>query len=377
MKLQFALLRKKEDRARGEADKLLKEVRMKKYSGLLAVAAAGLLVIANAVSAAADDFYAGKTIRFVVGAPAGGGYDHYTRAIARHLGKHIPGNPSMLIENMAGAGSLIAANYVYNKGDPDGLTIGVWISGQIIRDALGDKSTKFDGRKFGWIGAPSKGSPTCAIMGFTGLRTWEDVLNVKRPIRMGGVRAGTSYDDVPRILNNVAGTKFDAISGYAGTSPVRLAMQSREVEGACLGWESMRVSNRAMLDAKGEDELIPFITHKKLEDPEVKNLPLFTDVIKGEDNIATYKTWAFSYEFQRPFSLPPNTPKERLETLRKAFAATLRDSEFLAEAKKTKLDIDPVAGEEIEGYVKQIYSMSDKVKQNLSFLVRPTQKKTN
>lgn len=325
----------------------------------------------------AEGFYQGKTIRFIVGAPAGGGYDTYTRAIARHLARHIPGNPSMVVENMEGAGSLIAANHVYNKAEPDGLTIGVWISGQIIRHALGDRSIKFDGRKFGWIGAPSKGSPTCAMMGFTGLKTWEDVLNSKRPIRMGGVRAGTSYDDVPRILNNVAGTKFDVISGYAGTSPVRLAMQRREVEGACLGWESMRVSNRAMLDAKGDNKLIPLITHKKLEDPEVNNLPLFTEVIKGEDNLATYKTWAASYEFQRPFSLPPNAPTERLETLRKAFAATLRDSEFLAEAKKMKLDVEPVAGEEINEYVKQIYSMSDKVKHNLSFLVRPTQKTSN
>lgn len=191
------------------------------------------------------------------------------------------------------------------------------------------------------------------------------------------MRAGTAYDDVPIILNNVAGTKFDVISGYAGTSPVRLALQRREVEGACLGWESMRVSNRVMLDAKGDDQLIPFITHKKLEDPEVKDLPLFTEVIKGETNLATYATWAASYEFQRPFSLPPGTPAERLRTLRKAFAATLRDAAFLAEAKKIKLDIEPVRGEEIDGYVKQIYSMSDKVKQNLGFLVRSTKKKSN
>jgi tripartite-type tricarboxylate transporter receptor subunit TctC len=337
----------------------------------------GLGLLITLPSARAEDFYKGKTIRFVVGAPAEGGYDTYTRAIARHLGKHIPGNPSMVVENMEGAGSLIAANHVYNKAEPDGLTIGVWISGQIIRDALGDKSIKFDGRKFGWIGAPSNGSPTCAVMGFTGLKTWEDVGNSKRPIKMGGVRAGTAYTDVPSILNQVAGTKFEVISGYAGTSPVRLALQRREVEGACLGWESMSVSNRAMLDAKGDDELIPFITHRKLEDPEVKDLPLFTEVIKGKDNLATYKTWAASYEFQRPFSLPPKAPKERLATLRKAFAATLRDAEFLAEAKKTKLYIKPVSGEEIEGYVKEIYSMSDQVKQNLSFLVKPTQRQSN
>jgi tripartite-type tricarboxylate transporter receptor subunit TctC len=324
----------------------------------------------------AEDFYQGKTIRFIVGAPAGGGYDTYARSIARHLGKHIPGNPSMVVDNMEGAGSLIAANHVY-KGDPDGLTVGVWISGQIIRQALGDRGARFDGRKFGWIGAPSGGSPTCAVMGFTGLKTWDDVLRAKRPIRMGGMRAGTSYDDVPRILNNVAGTNFDVISGYLGTSPIRLAMQKHEVEGACLGWESMRVSNRAMLDAKGDNELIPFIAHKRLEDPEVKDLPLFKEVIKGEDNLATYNTWAASYEFQRPFSVPPGTPRERLQILRKAFAAALRDPEFLAEAKKTKLDIEPVSGEDIEVYVKQIYSMSKKVKQNLGFLVKSTQKKTN
>ncbi|HXV47322.1 MAG TPA: hypothetical protein VEB61_00875 [Candidatus Binatia bacterium] len=325
----------------------------------------------------ADDFYRGKTIRFIVGAPAGGGYDTYTRAIARHFGKHIPGNPSMVIENMDGAGSLIAANYTFNKAERDGLAVGVWISGQVIRQALGDRSARFDGRKFGWIGAPSKGSPTCAIMGFTGFKNWDDVLNAKRPIRMGGVRAGTAYDDAPTILNNVAGTKFDVISGYSGTSIVRVAMQKREVEGACLGWESMRVSNRAMLNAEGDDKLIPFITHKRIEDPEVKDLPLFTDVIKGEDNLSTYKTWAASYEFQRPFTVPPGTPTERLVILRKAFATTLKDGEFLAEAKKTKLDIEPVSGEEIDGYVKQIYSMSDKVKRNLSFLVKSSQRKSN
>jgi tripartite-type tricarboxylate transporter receptor subunit TctC len=343
----------------------------------IAIAVVSLFMALSFSNGRADEFYKDKTIHFIVGAPAGGGYDTYTRAIARHLRKHIPGNPSMVVDNMDGAGSLIAANYLYNKAERDGLTIGVWISGQIIRQALGDRGPKFDGRKFGWIGAPSKGSPTCAIMAYTGMKTWRDVLHSNRAIRMGGVRAGTAYDDAPTILNNVAGTKFEVITGYKGTSPIRIAMQSKEVEGACLGWESMRVSNRAMLDANGDEKLIPFITHKRLEDPEVKDLPLFTEVIKGKDNLATYNTWAASYEFQRPFSLPPGAPPERLQILRQAFSATLRDPEFLAEAKKMKLDIEPVAGEDIDGYVKQIYSMSDTVKRNLSFLVKSTQSKAN
>jgi hypothetical protein len=133
-------------------------------------------------------------------------------------------------------------------------------------------------------------------MARSGLNTWEEVRNAKRPIRMGGVRTGTSYTDVPKILNQVAGTSFDVISGYAGTSPVRMALQRHEVEGACLGWESMRVSNRAMLDAKGDDRLIPFITHKRMEDPEVQDLPLFTEVIQG-------KTWLHT----KPGRLPTNS----------------------------------------------------------------------
>jgi len=336
-----------------------------------------LIGVLPALPVGADNFFEGKTIRFVVGAPAGGGYDTYARAVARHIGKHIPGNPTSVVENMDGAGSLIAANYTYNKADPDGLTIGVWISGQIIRQALGDRAARFDGRKFGWIGAPSNGAPTCAIMGHAGFNNWDEIRSAKRAIRMGGVRRGTSYDDLPAILNNVAGTQFDVITGYKGTSIIKVALQNREVEGACLGWESMSVSNRAMLDAKGPDRLIPFLIHKKIEDPEVSGLPLFTDVIKGEDNLATYRTWAASYEFQRPFSLPPGAPSDRLALLRKAFAATLRDSDFLADAKKTKLFIEPVAGEDIDKHVNQIYSMSSKVKQNLSFLVRSTERRSN
>lgn len=347
-----------------------------KTKPVLAIALLGFGVMSHlsAAPTAANDFFEGKTIRFVVGAPAGGGYDTYARVISRHMVKHIPGNPTAVVENMDGAGSLIAANYTYNKAEPDGLTIGVWISGQIIRQALGDRATRFDGRKFGWIGAPSNGAPTCAIMGHAGLQNWNEIRAAKRMIRMGGVRRGTSYDDLPAILNNVARTNFDVITGYKGTSIIKVAMQTREVEGACLGWESMSVSNRSMLDAKGPDRLIPFLIHKKLADPEVSGLPLFTDVITGEDNLATYNTWAASYEFQRPFSLPPGAPADRLATLRKAFVTTLRDSEFLADARKTKLFIEPVTGEVVDKYVNQIYSMSAKVKKNLSFLVRSSQK---
>jgi hypothetical protein len=149
-------------------------------------------------------------------------------------------------------------------------------------------------------------------------------------------------------------------------------MRSKEVDGACWSWESMRTTAQAMLDAKGEDELIPFIIHRRWEEPEVKNLPTFSEVIKDKNNQLAYRTWNAANEFARPFSVPPGVPKERLESLRRAFAATMKDPEFLADAKKSKLDLNYVSAAEIEKYVDEMYSMPADVKENLQFLMRKT-----
>ncbi len=318
----------------------------------------------------AAGFYKGKTIRFVVGYAPGGGYDTYTRTAVRHISKYIPGNPTTVVQNMTGAGSLIAANYTYNRAKPDGLTVGVWNGGIILQQVLGEKRAKFKADKFGWVGAPVKGWPTCAIMGFTGLKTLEDVVNSKKPLKMGATRAGSTTDDLPKILNKTLGTKFDVISGYRGTATIRRAMREREIDAACWGWESMWVTARSMLDAEGDDQLIPFLTQGNPGDREIAHLPQVTDVIKGEDNLATFRAWFATYEFQRPLSLPPGTPKDRLEILRKAFEATLKDPAFLADAKKSKLIIKYVSAEEIEKFVAQILTAPPKAKENLWFLVR-------
>jgi len=261
-----------------------------------------VVVLAGAsTTALGEEFFKGKTIRFVVGFSPGGGYDTYTRAVARHIGKYIPGNPTLIVQNMTGAGSLIAAHYIYKRAKPDGLTVGVWNGALILKKAIGDRSIKFNPKKNEWIGTPSVGLPSCGIMGFTGLKTLKDVLNTKKPIKMGGTRSGTT-NDLPKILNKTLGTKFDVISGYRGTSTIRIAMQKNEVEGACWGWESMRVTARAMLNAKGDEKFIPFITHGDSQDPEVKDIPRLTDVVKGEANRAILNSWLQQYNFQRPFS---------------------------------------------------------------------------
>jgi tripartite-type tricarboxylate transporter receptor subunit TctC len=330
----------------------------------------GIVLLALAIrTAGANEFYQGKTIRFVVGFAPGGGYDLSARIVGRHIGKHIPGNPTIVVENMTGAGSLIAANYTYNSAKPDGLFVGIWNSAYVLRQALGDKAVRFDGRKLGWIGAPTKGTPFCSIMANTGLKSLKDVVAANREIKMGSTGPGSTYDDLPQILNRTLGTKFKVISGYEGTGPILVAMRRKEIDGGCWTWESARTTARPMLDAKGDDKLVPFLIHSQEPDPEVKDLPLVPEIIKGEDNLSAYRTWAGTYEFQRPFSVPPGTPKERLQILRKAFADTMKDREFIAEAEKSKLETTYVSGEEVDKYVQQVLGITPKAKELLDFLM--------
>src|SRR5918994_6520459 len=205
---------------------------------LLAVVA--VFVLRLPARSSADEFYNGKTIRFVVGLAPGGGYDLSARTVGRHIGKHIPGNPTIVVENMTGAGSLIAANYTYNSAKPDGLFVGIWNSAYVLRQALGDKAVRLDARKLGWIGAPTKGTPFCAIMAHTGLKSFEDVVAADRELKKGATGPGSTYDDMPQILNRTLKTKFKVISGYEGTGTILVAMRRKEVDGGCWTWESAR-----------------------------------------------------------------------------------------------------------------------------------------
>jgi tripartite-type tricarboxylate transporter receptor subunit TctC len=326
-------------------------------------------LLASSTAAVARDFYQGKTIRFIVGFAAGGGYDAYTRTIARYINRHIPGNPSTVVENMDGAGSVIAANHLYNKAEKNGLTVGIWNSQNVFNHMMGDTSIRFDGRKFGWIGSPSKDSVACAIMGFTALKTFDDIVKSNERVRMGATRAGNTTQ-LPEMLNRWAGAKFDIIQGYTGTSKIRLAMRAKEVDGACWTWDSMRSTARSMIEAKGDDRMIPFIINGTWEDPEVKNIAQFKEVFTDKDNVHAFTVWNASNDFARPFSLPPGTPKEALHILRKAFAATMKDKDYIADAEKSKLTVDYVSGEEVEKFVAEIYAIPAQVKERLSFTVR-------
>jgi tripartite-type tricarboxylate transporter receptor subunit TctC len=341
-----------------------------------------LLVISLAVTGGASkdafsaDFFKGKTIKFIVGASPGGGYDTYTRLVARYIGKYVPGNPATLVSNMPGGGMLIAANYINKRAKADGLTIGLFNNALIVQKGLGDPKIKIDFRKMGWVGAPSVGMPVCMIMAFTGLKSLEDILKYEKRLIAGATRAGSTGHDLPMILNKTLGTNIEVVTGYGGTATTRIALQSRELNIFCSQWESMRVTARAMLDAPGDDKLVPFITHSKFPDPELKGLPLFRDVIKGKKNLAIYNAWVSQMEFQRPYSLPPGTPKDRIGMLRKALKAALQDPKLLKEAKKSKLIITHVTGEKVVKYIDEILTLPQHVIDNLDFLVRKKKKRS-
>jgi tripartite-type tricarboxylate transporter receptor subunit TctC len=246
--------------------------------------------------------------------------------------------------------------------------VGVWNLALVLYKSLGDKSIRLDPQKLGWIGAPTKGTPVCAMMGHSGFKSFKDVMATTREIKMAGTGPGGTYEDLPKILNLTLGTKFKVVSGYDGTGPALVAMRSKEVDGGCWSWESMRSRARAMLDATGDQKLTPFLIHRRWSDSEVKDLPLIPELLTGE-SLAVYKSWAATYEAQRPFILPPGVPKERLQLLRNAFAATMKDPEFIAEAKKGKFDTTYVSGEEVEKYTEEMLAMSPQTKEKLQFLM--------
>ena len=327
-----------------------------------------LLGLITATAVGAQDFYKDKTLRFIVGQGAGGGYDTYTRTIARHIAKHIPGNPNTLVDNMTGAGSLVAANYLYNNTKPDGLTIGNWNSALVFNQAMGDPNARFDARKFGWIGAPSKSVPVCLIMGFTGLKNWDDVQKSAKPLRMGGTGPGSHSLDMPLMLNKMTGTKFNVVSGYQGTAQIKIALQRREIDGTCTNWDSVLATQKDLLDAKGDERMIPFLIHARLNDPDANHVTLVSEAIRDEAALNIYKIYMAQMEYSRPFTTTPGTPKARLAILRQAFKATHADPEYFAQATKLKLDINPVSGEEAERLVNEVLSISPRVKESLQYL---------
>jgi tripartite-type tricarboxylate transporter receptor subunit TctC len=326
-----------------------------KSAGGVGLAAFFLFLMSAAPAPAQDTFYKGKTVRIIVGAAAGGGYDTYSRTIARHMGKHVPGNPTFVVDNMPGAGFLIAANHIYNVAKPDGLTIGHFIGGLFLQQFLGKPGVEFESVKFGFVGVPGQDNYVIGISKSLGITSIEQWLSSKTVVKLGGVGAGSATDDIPKILKEAIGLPMQLVSGYTGTATVKLAFNSGEVQGVDNSWESFKATWRNELES---GNLIVVLQNTPKPHPDLPKVPLDINFAKTDEGKKLIRAVVHTVgPTARPYVVPPGTPKDRLEILRKAFMDTMKDPEFLADAEKAKLDINPLDGATLERSVREVFNV--------------------
>lgn len=322
----------------------------------LITAIAGLALISGLAHAFSHEFYKDKIFRVVVGFGAGSGFDVYSRAIARHIGKHLPANPTTIVENMPGAGGLIAANHLYKVAKPDGLTIGIFTSGLLMGQLLERPGIEFDALRFEYVGVPVKDNPACALTKASGMMSLEKWMAAKTPVKLGGLGAGTVFDDAAKILKAALGLPIQLVSGYKSTAEVRLAAESGEIAGGCWAWESIKSTWSKGIES---GDAVVVVQMLRKAHPELPRVPLAINFVKTEEARQLIQVGIHDMaDTTRLYVLPPGTPKERRQIVRKAFMDTMKDPEFLAEAKKSKLDIDPMTGEELERAIHGVFKLS-------------------
>lgn len=332
-------------------------------------AAAVLTVLSTVATAYAQtpaEFYKGKNIELYIGYSVGGGYDLYARVLARHIGKHIPGNPTVVPKNMEGAGSLRLANWLAQVAPKDGTVFGTVGRGVPFDTLLGLPGTQFKATDFGWIGSANSEVSICASSGTSKITKLEDVFTKQMVI--GGTGPTDDTVQFPRVLNGVLGTKFKIISGYPGGNDVVLAMERGEVEGRCgWSWSTIVATHPDWV----KEHRIHLLVQLALErHPDLPDVPLIADMAKTTEQKQIIKLIFARQVVGRPYFAPPGIPNDRLEVLRKAFMETMADEDFLADANKSKLEISPVSGARVEALVKEVYDTPPDVARKAGALLK-------
>ncbi|HEX4407795.1 MAG TPA: hypothetical protein VH206_03380 [Xanthobacteraceae bacterium] len=307
-------------------------------------------LVARAQSAA--DFYKGRNIDLYIGYSTGGAYDLYARVIGRHMGAHIPGEPTLVPKNLEGAGSLRLANYLYRVAPQDGSAFGTIGRGIAFDPLLIGQGDAFDAQKFSWIGSANNEVSVCVAMKDSGITKFEDLFT--KELTVGGTGTSADTDQFPRVLNGVLGTHFKIVEGYPGGNDVLLAMERGEVKGRCgWSWSSVKSTRQAWLT---ENKMTVLVQLSLTRHPELPDVPLITDFAKNDEERQILKMVFARQVMGRPYLAPPNLPADRLATLRQAFMDTMSDKDFLAEATKVELEVNPVSGADVEKLVKDVYA---------------------
>jgi tripartite-type tricarboxylate transporter receptor subunit TctC len=329
------------------------------FDPALLVAIAVLALLASPARAAeTTPFFAGKTVRIVVGFSPGGGYDVYARELGRYLGRHIAGNPSVVVQNMAGAGSLKAVNFLYNAAPRDGTVLATFARGIVFEPLIGHlDGAQFDAPKFNWIGSVTNEVSVCAINSSRAISTWPDMLTKKTLIGASG--AGADSDVFPIVLRNLFGLPMRIVTGYPGGSDLNLAMERGEIDGRCgWSWTSIVSRNRDWITSKKIQITVQIALEKHEDLPDV---PLIMDLVSDPRKDAALKLIVSRQAIARPFAAPPEVPADRVATLREAFDATMRDADFLATMKSQALEVRPVGGAQVQSLMREIYASPPEV----------------
>jgi tripartite-type tricarboxylate transporter receptor subunit TctC len=331
----------------------------------LAAAIAGLAA-APSLAQSVEAFYKGRQVSVLIGFGPGGANDAWARALARHMGKHLPGNPTMVPKNMEGAGSLRLANWLYIVAPKDGTAFAIIARGTAFDPLLGRGGAQFDATKFSWIGSANDEVSICTAWHTTGVDKFEDLLS--KEMIVGGTGGSADTDQFPRVLNGVFGTKMKVISGYPGGNDINLAMERGEVQGRCgWSWSSVEATHPTWV----KDKKIRILAQLSLaKHPDLPDVPLIMDLAKNEEQTKILRLIFARQVMGRPFLAPPNVPADRLAALRKAFMDTMKDPAFLAEANKGELEITPVVGQEIQKLVEEVYQTPKEVVDKAAVMVK-------
>jgi tripartite-type tricarboxylate transporter receptor subunit TctC len=327
-----------------------------------------LLIQSSAFAQSVQDFYKSHPITLLVGSGAGGGYDVYARAFARYWTNHIPGHPFIVPKNMPAAAGLAAASALYNSSERDGSVVGAFTNGAAMDPLFGNASAHYDALQFRWFGSIGKLENVCATWHTSPVKTIAAAR--KRPVIVAAAGATSNTAIVPKMLNELIGTKFKVISGYDPGSGLTIALESGEAEGVCgLSWSTMKASRPRWVN----DHLLNVIVQLGLTTlRDLPDVPSALDLVSDPQNKQVMELILLRQEAGRPFAAPPGTPADRVDALRQAFAETLQDPGFIAEAEKTELEIDPLTGQEIEKMLAKAYAAPKTIVQRAAALVEPS-----
>ncbi len=319
---------------------------------------------------AVANFYRGKTITIVVGHSPGGGFDRYARAIARHIGKYIPGNPAILVNNMVGAGTMVSANYTYNQAPKDGTVINSFDGGIWPSQLYGSSAVQFDMTKFNYIGAPDIFKYIMVVTKNSGISKMEDFMTGAKEVIVGAV-PNTSIQHCATFLRDVLGGKVKLVTGFKGTAEIRLAMQSGEVNSVITGWETLGASNYKDFES-GEWLILSQWVDEPLTDLPQKNVPSIYQYARTDEERQMLKLGLVKpNSYARPYAMPPGVPLDRVRAVEAAFLKSLKDPEFRAEAEKTRMTVSPIAGTTLHKMVVEGLSMPAALKEKLRPILAP------